>query len=273
MLSVNERWMEILLTPIHDQITVAKTCSRYGISRQTLYVYQRRRYADGVAALVPLSRGPVTSPGQTSAGLDVEIVRLRKASPRWGARSIHAHLRRSGAPLVPAVSAIHRVLQRNSLIAPRAQHRAVPVWRRFERYALNDMWHIDGTQVVLTVGRQAWVIDILDDHARIDEMYGYTAGRPTGGAKICALLGPGTAFTATTQQCWRSTSRRSVLSGHPRIATGRTSHSIWDREPGNCEPQAARSTTARDHRCTSTSGEWSAIAAPRAWTDGRSNRR
>jgi hypothetical protein len=50
VLSVNERWLEILLTPLRDQITVAETCRRYGISRQIFYVYQRRLFADGVVA-------------------------------------------------------------------------------------------------------------------------------------------------------------------------------------------------------------------------------
>ena len=95
---MNERWLEILLTPMRDQITVAETCRRYGVSRQTFYVYQRRLYADGVAALAPLSRRPKTSPAHTAAELETEIVRLRKANPRWGARTIHSHLRRAGAP-------------------------------------------------------------------------------------------------------------------------------------------------------------------------------
>lgn len=166
MLSVNERWLEILLTPLRDQITVADTCRRYGISRQTFYVYQRRLFADGVVALEPLSRRPLTSPAQTAVEVEAEIMRLRKANPRWGARTIHTHLRRSGAPNVPAVSTIHRVLQRHSLVAPRTQRRAVPQWRRFERYAPNDLWQIDGTQVGLADGSVGWVIDILDDHAR-----------------------------------------------------------------------------------------------------------
>jgi hypothetical protein len=42
VLSVNECWLEILLTPMRDQITVAETCRRYGISRPTFYVDQRR---------------------------------------------------------------------------------------------------------------------------------------------------------------------------------------------------------------------------------------
>jgi transposase InsO family protein len=166
VLSVNERWLEILLTPLRDQITVADTCRRYGISRQTFYVYQRRLFADGVVALEPLSRRPLTSPAQTAVEVEAEIVRLRKANPRWGARTIHTHLRRSGAPNVPAVSTIHRVLQRHSLVAPRTQRRTVPQWRRFERYAPNDLWQIDGTQVGLADGSVGWVIDILDDHAR-----------------------------------------------------------------------------------------------------------
>ncbi len=93
-------------------------------------------------------------------------MRLRKANPRWGGRTIHAQLMRSGAGRVPAPSTIHHVLQRNSLIPPRAQRRAVPAWRRFERYAPNDLWQIDGTQIALSDGSAAWVIDIVDDQAR-----------------------------------------------------------------------------------------------------------
>jgi len=47
---------------------------------------------------------------------------------------------RLGAPTVPAVSTIHRVLQRNSLITLRTKRRSVPEWRRFERFAPNDLW-------------------------------------------------------------------------------------------------------------------------------------
>jgi transposase InsO family protein len=166
VLSVNERWLEILLTPMRDQITVAETCRRYGISRQSFSVYQRRLYADGVAALVPLSRPPLTSPAQTASEHEAEIVRLRRANPRWGARTIHAQQTRSGAPVVPTVSTIHRVLQRNSLVEPRERRRAVPARRRFECYEPNDLCQIDGTQVELSDGSKAWIVDILDDHAR-----------------------------------------------------------------------------------------------------------
>ena len=81
---MNERWLEILLTPKRDGITVAvaETCRRYGISRHTFYVYQRRFYREGVGALPPQSRRPLNSPAQTNAGLEADIVWLRKANPR-----------------------------------------------------------------------------------------------------------------------------------------------------------------------------------------------
>jgi transposase InsO family protein len=49
---------------------------------------------------------------------------------------------------------------------PRTPRRTLATWRRFERYAPNDLWQIDDTQVALGDGSVAWVIDILDDHAR-----------------------------------------------------------------------------------------------------------
>jgi predicted DNA-binding transcriptional regulator YafY len=56
--SVNERWLEILLTPRRDEISVSEVCRRYGISRETFYQYRRRLWTEGVPALQPRSRRP-----------------------------------------------------------------------------------------------------------------------------------------------------------------------------------------------------------------------
>ncbi|MDJ0441441.1 DDE-type integrase/transposase/recombinase [Rhodococcus qingshengii] len=63
------------------------------------------------------------------------------------------------------MSTIHRVLQRNGLVSA-SPRRSPRTWRRFERYAPNDLWQIDGTQVELGDGSKAWIVDLLDDHAR-----------------------------------------------------------------------------------------------------------
>jgi hypothetical protein len=51
---------------------------------------------------------------------------------------------------------MRRVLQRNSLIPSRRSRLGVPAWRRFERYAHNDLWQIDGIQVASPKDLQFW---------------------------------------------------------------------------------------------------------------------
>jgi Homeodomain-like domain len=70
----------------------------------------------GTEGLEARSRRPLGSPWQIDVDLEVEICRMRKDHPRWGARRIRAELRRSGVG-PPAVSTIHRVLRRNHLVA------------------------------------------------------------------------------------------------------------------------------------------------------------
>ncbi|GAA4474820.1 hypothetical protein GCM10023094_11150 [Rhodococcus olei] len=164
-MSVNERWLEILLTPLRDGIPVAETCRRYGVSPQSFYDYRRRLDAEGVTALEPRSRRPHTCSAQTAPEIEARIAAMCTDNPRRGARTIHTRLIRAGLTQPPAVSTIHRILQRHGSVTPAVQ-RPVRTWRRFERYAPNDLRQIDGTQVELADRSKAWIVDILDDHAR-----------------------------------------------------------------------------------------------------------
>lgn len=165
-MTVNERWLEILLTPRRDGMSVVDVCRRYGISRQTFYEYRRRLWTEGVPALQPRPRRPMSSPSKTPPEIESLIVRLRLDNPRWGARIIHTKLIQAGLTDPPVVSTIHRVLQRHGLVVAQ-HHRAPQKWKRFERHAPNDLWQIDGTQVALVDGSKAWIVDLLDDHARL----------------------------------------------------------------------------------------------------------
>lgn len=108
---MNERWLEILLAPSRDGITVAETCRRYGVSRQTFYEYRRRLHREGVAALQPRS-----SPAKTPDEVEALIVRLRIDNPRWGARTLHPKLVQAGLKNPPVVSTVHRALKRHGLV-------------------------------------------------------------------------------------------------------------------------------------------------------------
>jgi transposase InsO family protein len=91
-------------------------------------------------------------------------VTLRKRHPRWGARRIHAELRRGGIE-PPAVATIHRALRRDHLVVVQPPRRR-KASKRFERELANDLWQIDCTQLKLAGGERVWVVDCLDDHAR-----------------------------------------------------------------------------------------------------------
>src|SRR5438093_918435 len=123
VVTMTELRLEVLLEPQRTGETVAEVCRRREISRQSYYRFKRRYEAEGPEGLEARSRRPCGSPWQIHADLEVEICRMRKDHPRWGARRIRAELRRSGVD-PPAVSTIHRVLRRNHLVAD--QPRSAP---------------------------------------------------------------------------------------------------------------------------------------------------
>jgi transposase InsO family protein len=164
VVSMEQLRMEVVLEPERTGDSVAEVCRRRGISRETFYVYRRRYLSEGVDGLVSRSRRPCGSPARIDPRLEATICRLRREHPRWGARRIRTELARAGVD-PPAKSTIHRALQRNGLIAPQPPRRPKPTLR-FERAVPNDLWQIDATQVKLGGGERAWIIDVLDDHAR-----------------------------------------------------------------------------------------------------------
>ena len=164
VVSMEELKLEVLFERGRTGETVAEVCARHGISRASFYRYRRRYLEEGAAGLTPRSRRPRSSPAQIEPLLEARIVELRRRHRRWGARRIHAELRRVGIE-PPAVATIHRALRRNHLVASQPVRRP-KASKRFEREHPNDLWQIDATQVKLAGGEPAWIVDCLDDHAR-----------------------------------------------------------------------------------------------------------
>jgi transposase InsO family protein len=165
VMTLTQMRIEVLLAPDRLGISVAETCRRYGISRDTFYGWRRRYRALGLEGLEPRSKRPRRSPKQTSPHVEDLIVHLRKQHPRWGARKVRAALIRRGLSTPPAVSTVHAILRRHGLVAGR-RRRSTSALKRFERAVPNDLWQIDAPCVGLSDGTKAWVIDVLDGHAR-----------------------------------------------------------------------------------------------------------
>jgi transposase InsO family protein len=123
----------------------------------------------GVEALAPRRRGPKIQVRQTKPALEDEIVALRKqlAEEGWdaGARTISYHLGEAHDS-VPALSTIHRVLQRRGFITPQPQKRPRSSWIRFESDLPNECWQSDMTHWQLESGAGVEIINFIDDHSR-----------------------------------------------------------------------------------------------------------
>jgi transposase InsO family protein len=208
VVSMEELKLAVLLEPERTGASVAEVCRRHGISRASFYRYRRRYLDEGVDGLEARSRRPRSSPGQIDAGLEVEIVMMRRRHPGWGARRIHAELARSGRE-PPAVATVHRALKRNHLVAAQPPRRR-KASTRFEREFANDLWQIDATQIALAESKPGWVVDVLDDHARF-LLAALAVASPTGEAAWACFLVASAAYGLPRQ----------LLSDNGLIFTGR----------------------------------------------------
>ena len=103
---------------------MAPLCAEFGISRKTGYkIYDR--YKDcGVGAFSDRSRRPHRQANRLPPPLEATIVRLKREYPGWGAPKIREKLRQQFAGShLPAISTVHAVLDRNSLVKHRRRRR------------------------------------------------------------------------------------------------------------------------------------------------------
>lgn len=152
-------------------INVSRLCREHGISRNTFHVLSRRFRDEGAAAFTTRSTRPATSPTRTNTSVADAIVRARKELDDEGLDngpiSIGWRLEKEGMQPVPSKSTIYRVLKdRGQIVAqPRKKPRG---HRSFEYSAPNGCWQIDGLEWRLVDDTTVCILQILDDHSRLD---------------------------------------------------------------------------------------------------------
>lgn len=163
-----------------QRVNVAAACRSAGVSRKTFYKFLARYRAEGLDGLRLRSRRPLAPAGLTRPEVEDAILLARKQLADEGLDngpiSIYWRLLDTGAlpgvpSRVPSRVTIHRVLTRRGMIvpAPRKRPRSTRS-RRFTRARANELWQIDGFEYPLADGdgSTATVIQILDDHSRLD---------------------------------------------------------------------------------------------------------
>jgi putative transposase len=168
------RYMDAAITAGVKIPNVAEWCRVNGVNRRTYYRHKKRIEAEG--AWRERSRRPKTSPGQTPAAVEAQIIRLRgELSPDNGADMILAELRALAARdgwaarglRVPHRSTVNKILTRSGLVAPQPAKRPKSSFRRFAYARPRDCYQVDATAVKLAGGGNAVVFDVLDDCTRL----------------------------------------------------------------------------------------------------------
>lgn len=104
--------------------SVVELCRRHGISRETFYVWKRRREGGEERWFEERSRAPGWCPHATDDRAVETIVGLRRRFPRFGPKKIRGRLVRDWPDIDwPALSTIGDILKREGLVEPRSRRR------------------------------------------------------------------------------------------------------------------------------------------------------
>jgi transposase InsO family protein len=172
-----------------DKINVSTFCARHEVSRTVFYKYVARFRAEGAAGFTRRSTAPHHRPTTITDPVVQAVVRARKELADEGrddgAISIGWRLQAEGLPGVPSRATIHRILVDAGHVVP--QPRKKPrTRRRFEYADPNGLWQIDGMETFLAGGERVCVLQILDDHSRLD--VGSHAARSENGKDAWAAM-------------------------------------------------------------------------------------
>src|SRR5205814_666398 len=92
--SVMEEKARFVLEYEQDVYTMTELCHRYGIARETGYVWLRRYQQTGLEGLRERPRAPQQPAHQTPAKIEKAVLELRQAHMRWGPRKLKRVLER-----------------------------------------------------------------------------------------------------------------------------------------------------------------------------------
>ncbi len=129
-----------------NQWSVSELCERYGISRETFYVWKARRSEGDAAWFADRSHARKTVLNRTPGDVVDQIVELRRRFPHLGPRKLLAVRAREGdASDWPSASTIGDILVREGLVAKtRRRRRALDAPRReIDVDTANQEWAAD----------------------------------------------------------------------------------------------------------------------------------
>lgn len=154
-----------------EKINIARFGGEHGATRGTFHKYVTRFRAEGADGFTRRSTAPHHRPTTLPAAVAEEVLRARKELDDEGRDngpiSIRWRLQDAGFTPLPSRASVHRILVEHGQITPQPRKRP-RTRRRFEYTDPNGLWQIDGMETHLADGTKVCVLQILDDHSRLD---------------------------------------------------------------------------------------------------------
>lgn len=159
----------MVLKILAGQLSVTEAAATYGISRRQLHRLLARARTDGIGAVDPKSRRPLSNPASTPEPVRARIIELRQHLTANGMDAgpvtIAWHLEQQGHR-APSTSTIRRILHTAGLVTPEPRKRPKNSFVRFEASQPNETWQSDFTHWRLADGTDIEILNWLDDHSR-----------------------------------------------------------------------------------------------------------
>ena len=104
---------EFVLKAMDKNVVFTELCREYGISTKCGYNWRRRFVNEGYAGLEELSRRPNSNSRSMPEPVSVELLRIKKLHPTWGAKKILAiYKRNSNGKYSPVRSTVEKLFKR-----------------------------------------------------------------------------------------------------------------------------------------------------------------
>lgn len=160
--SVMEEKLRFVFEYQQQERTMTELCERYGIARETGYVWLRRYQAVGLEGLREKSRAAERHSNQTAAEIEQMVLDLRQAHMSWGPRKLKRVLERDEpGRRWPAASTIGGLLKREGLVVARKKRFKTPPYGK-------PLGHADGSNRVWCADFKGWFR--TGDGERIDPL-------------------------------------------------------------------------------------------------------
>lgn len=158
-----------VIEALENKETFVGLCKRYGIKPKTGYKLMKRYREEGLKAIQFRSRRPIRNPSAISTDAILEIVALRNAHPRWGAKKLRILLQEVHRLEVPSIRSINRVLDRAGMLRKRRRRNKRPYYPEaiVKPKKPNDVWTVDFKGYWHTQdGQRCIPLTIRDEYSR-----------------------------------------------------------------------------------------------------------